>query len=395
MGEAHQPAKDSAASTLAAILISKTAIATFSIAPFLIGGYIDRLGLTAAEAGQALSIEIFALAISNAFAYLWIAKIDHRSMAQKLLLVLIALNIACIFSNGFAGLVALRAVIGTVEGALLAIGFGLIGKTARPERNFGLFFAVSLSIGAANVRILPLFIEQAGVVGLFVNLCLYALIALAGSLALRQGDFTERAPNAGAAKSGSGVALAPLLPLLVANYVYFIGQGGVWSFFERLGKQFDLPLDAIAGALSVSLLAGVAGGLAASAIDLRFGRTPPLILAIVMAAFSLFLLFGEPGSLGFLAAACLFNFGNNFGHPYILGLAAKIDPSGRLTVLSAALHTGGQATGPFIVGLAVAPPDFTNALWVGVAVFAATIVLIAPTALADARRLLRAKGGTS
>jgi hypothetical protein len=93
----------------------------------------------------------------------------------------------------------------------------------------------------------------------------------------------------------------------------------------------------------------------------------------------------------FLVAACLFNFGNNFGHPYTLGLTSKLDRSGRLTVLAGALHTGGQATGPFIVGMMVMPPDFLNALWVGLIAFALTPFMILPAALADRRNARQSK----
>ncbi len=378
-------------SIIASILLAKAAVAPFAIAPFLIGGYIDHLGLSVAQASQALSVEIFALALSNALAFFWISQAACRVWAQRLLFALIVLNISCIYTSGFELLLIQRALIGVVEGSLLALGFGLLGNTRRPNRNFGVYFAVSLTVGAINVRILPLFLETAGVTGLFINLSLYAVIALVGSAWAQKISISEanRTAKGGEVKGDGQATLAatsinfPLVPLgflLLANYVYFIGQGGVWSFLERLGLQQQLDIEGIANALALSLFAGVAGGFTAGWLDLKLGRIAPLLFAIACAVVSILILWHSQDVVAFTIAACLFNYGNNFGHPYVLGFAAKIDKSARLTVLSGALHTGGQATGPLIAGMLVVSPDFTNVLWLGLAAFLLTVLLFVPVA---------------
>jgi DHA1 family inner membrane transport protein len=372
---------------VASILLAKTAVATFSIAPFLIGGYIDYLHLTVGEASRTLSVEIFALAFANASAFFWIHKVSCRRWARRILFTLIALNILCIFAPSHEALLGLRALVGFCEGALLALGFGLLGITKRPSRNFGLYFAISLTVGAINIRLLPLFLESAGVTGLFINLSLYSIIALLGSTWIQQSSIGESRKDAPAdtpaeigAPTGFAIAAVPLLFLMLANYVYFVGQGGVWSFFERLGVQQGVDLVGIANALALSLFAGVAGGATAWWLDLKLGRVVPLLAAIGLAVMSIGLMFLEPSITTFTLAACLFNYGNNMGHPYVLSFAAKIDKSSRLTVLSGALHTGGQATGPIIAGLIVVGGDFTNVLWLGLASFLLTVVLFIPVA---------------
>ena len=372
---------------LASILLAKSAVATFSIAPFLIGSYIDHLHLSVAEASRTLSVEIFALAISNACAFFWIHKVSCRQWAQRFLLMLIVLNIACIYAPNNEILLVIRALIGAAEGALLALGFGLLGVTQRPNRNFGLYFAISLSVGAINIRILPVFIETAGVTGLYANLSLYGIIALLGTAWIRKGrirdDNATAALGSGTQPSQmtAGIAIVPLVLLMLANYVYFIGQGGVWSFLERLGAQYEIGLSDIATALSYSLIAGVAGGATAGWLDLKIGRIVPMLAAIAFAITSIIILLIKPTAANFTIAAILFNFGNNMGHPYVLGFAAQMDKTSRLTVLSSALHTGGQATGPIIAGLIVTAANYTSVLWLGIASFSLTIALLLPVAL--------------
>ena len=159
-----------------------------------------------------------------------------------------------------------------------------------------------------------------------------------------------------------------------------MGQGGTWGFREWLGLEQDLSGGGIADALALSLVAGVAGGVTAGWLDLRLGRIMPLLIAIGMAVMAIWVLWYMPGLFAFTLAASLFNFGNNLGHPYVLGFAAKIDKSARLTVLSGALHTGGQATGPLLAGLLVTASDFTNVLWLGLTSFMVTVLLFIPVA---------------
>lgn len=377
---------------LASMLLAKTAVATFAIAPFLVGGYIDHLGLSAAAAGRALSCEIFGLAAANASAFFWIHKLACRRWAIRLLLLVAASNLLCIAAPGIAVLLLLRGAIGLFEGALLALGFGLLGVTRRPNRNFGCYFALSLSIGAINVRILPLFLETAGVAGLFVNLSLYAVLALLFSAWVPGDTIASCGDRAGVRRPPKGqphtMAAIPLALLIVANYVYFVGQGSVWSFLERLGLQYTIDLGGIASALSLSLFAGVAGAALAGWLDLRLGRAFPLLAAVSLAVVSIGILFTAPGYAAFAIAACLFNFGNNFGHPYVLGFAAEIDASSRLTVLCGALHTAGQASGPILAGFIVTAVDYSNVLWLGWLAFGAALILFLPVIV-----LLRTRRG--
>lgn len=383
-------------SILAAILLAKAAIATFSIAPFLLGSYVDYVGLTTRQASQVLSIEIFSIAIANVCAaLLWIHKVKCRTWAIRLLLLLLVLNISCIFAGSFTELLALRSAIGLTAGSLLAIGFGLLSASRRPDRSFGFMFAVSLTVGAINVRILPLYLETAGATGLFINLALYAVAALLCSRWIARDRIVDTDPGtvtvteAVPSVAKTAFPFIALVFLLIANYVYFIGQGGVWTFLERWGLQQGLDLTAIATALSLSLVAGVCGGLTAAWLDTRLGRLIPLSGAIIFAIGSLLLFLYTDSFIYFVIAALVLNFVNNFGHPYILGLASSIDKSSRLTVLSGALHTGGQATGPFIAGMLVTDTNFVNAFWLGIGAFVLTWFILVPVMIVADRTVLR------
>lgn len=366
---------------IACILLAKAAVAPFSISPFLIGQYIDQLGLSVQHASQALSYEIFALAISNILAVFWINRIPPRSVAQRLLVILFLLNLSCMFQFQYSFFLLQRVFIGFTEGALLAIGFGCLSRTVKPNRNFGLYFAISLSVGAINLKLIPLFIGVLGVNGLFLNLSLYAVIALLGSSFLNNHSSTAKPSDAANSQnqlSKMGFSwLIAIICLVLANYVYFIGQGGVWSFLERLGMQRQFSINEISNILSLSLIAGVLGGISASVLDLKLGRIFPLLMSIVLAIVSMVMLLESSSVTAFLLAVCLFNYSNNMGHSYALGFAASLDKSSRLTVLSGALNTAGQASGPLLAGLVITN-NYDHILWLGLISFSLTIMLLIP-----------------
>lgn len=62
----------------------------------------------------------------------------------------------------------------------------------------------------------------------------------------------------------------------------------------------------------------------------------------------------------------------------MLGFAAEIDASSRLTVLCGALHTAGQASGPILAGFIVTAADYSNVLWLGWLAFGAALILFLP-----------------
>ena len=123
-GGARVHGRDNWRSVLSAILLAKAAIATFSLAPFLLGSYVDHVGLSARQASQVLSIEIISIAIANVCAaLLWIHRANCFQWARRLLVLLIVLNLACIYAGNLSTLLVLRSAVGVTEGSLLAIGF--------------------------------------------------------------------------------------------------------------------------------------------------------------------------------------------------------------------------------------------------------------------------------
>lgn len=360
----------------AAIFQGKSAIMLFSIVPLMVGAMVDQLGFETGSTGYVISAEIAGISLANVAGFFWVNRLPWRRTVRTLLCLLIVANLISAMITGYQNLIIARALCGLVEGSVLALSFAMLARTEKPDRSFGLYFGVSLMLGAINFRIGGWLLDLFGMPGLFVDLAAVCLIPLV---------LSKYIPNeSGAAfvrdhsEAIRGTLFALILVILLANLVYFIGQSGVWSYLERLGLQKGLTSDVVEWGLSASLLAGVAGALSASWQDNRFGRVQPLATALLMALASVAILARDQTVASFYIAVILFNFANNYGHPYLLGYLAEIDSKGRYVVASGAMQTGGMALGPAVAGYFIVGTDVTNSLWVGTIAFTAAIVLFMP-----------------
>ena len=363
----------------AAVVFGIVAVAIFPVMPIYLGALVDHLGLTPSQGGYIAAAEVTGMAAGNALAFFWVRQVNWRKVATFAVFVLVAFNLLCLGTAGFAALLPLRFTIGLAEGTALALTYAMLGGSDNPDRNYGLFLVGSLSTGAINVYLLSHLAGEYGAMVFFIDLAAFSLVA--GWFLKFVPDYGyQEAVGAGAEVRGQtiDVALPLIIIILVANLVYFIAQGGIWAYLERIGTGGGLTVKQAAGALSVSLFMGVLGALAASALDIRWGRVVPLGLAIAAVILSVLLLQWQLTFAVFLISACVWNFANNFGHPYLLGYLAAVDKSGRYVVVSGAMQTGGMGLGPALAASLISGTDYGSVLDFGLACFILTLLLFMP-----------------
>jgi len=360
----------------AAMMLGVCAVMVFPVMPVLVGGLVRASGLNARQGGLVAAADVIGMATANALAFFWIRRSNWRYVAGLAIAALITGNLLCTQEFGFWPLLLTRGWTGMAEGTALALTYGILAQSTAPDRNYGLFLALNLTLGAITDLLSPTLIGHFGVQSLFLVLCGYPLLTL--SLLA----FVPAGPGLAPVNSthhNLRPMLAPIAIALVANLVYFVGQSGAWAYFERLAVSQGLPLQAAANGIALSLLGGVAGAISASWLNIRLPRVVPLVLAVLLAAGGLAGLQLLPMSaFTFAAAAAVFNFGNNFGHPYLLGYLAALDPTARYAVVSGALQTGGMGIGPVIAAFLVTNTHFEASLQLGYASFALTLLLFVP-----------------
>src|SRR4029077_5651835 len=180
------------------------------------------------------------------------------------------------------------------------------------------------------------------------------------------------------AKSGDGAAAdpaqaSPLLGVmtLAAIMLYLTVTAAVYAFSAPLGERAGLDTSEVGYALTVAALVGLAGAGAATVLNVRWGRAIPIsgfCVGFTLAALALCLLRNPTAYVvALVAAAIIFYFSN----PYLFGLAAALDRSGRWAAAACSAYLLGLAAGPLAGGTLV---DATGYVGLAAACVATTAV---------------------
>jgi predicted MFS family arabinose efflux permease len=168
-----------------------------------------------------------------------------------------------------------------------------------------------------------------------------------------------QAPIAASTEEDRGGA-SPLLGVmtLAAILLYLTVSAAVYMFSAPLGERAGLGTSAVGYALTVASLVGLAGAAAAAAINVRWGRALPIsafCLGFAVVALVLCLSRHPVSYVAALVTSCVVFY---FSVPYLFGLAAALDRSGRWAAAAGSAYLLGFAGGPLLAGAVIAAADY-------------------------------------
>ena len=315
--------------------------------PFFVGGLISELGFTQAQANLISSAEIAGMALSSLLGAAWIGRFNWRHVALFALFAVLAGNLLSCFVENFQVLVATRFTTGLVgHGTAFALGVAAIGSTSQPDRNFGFTIASQVTMGALTALIVPKTIAIYGIAGMCAPAAILAVVAMAFIPRLATSGHTQ-IPDSNQSKR-TGILILPLLGLLVM----IIWQMGVGPFFNNLvpyGISIQLDPSDIGTALFLSTGLSIIGPLTASALANKINRKIPVCIALTIQLLIILSFQGDITWIGFTIRAILFQTAWNFTGPFLMGMIANLDESGRYSVLIPASQLGGIALGHAVI----------------------------------------------
>jgi len=331
----------------AAILLSCAGIFMVFGMPFFVGGLISELGFTQAQANLISSAEIAGMALSSLLGAAWIGRLNWRHVALFALFAVLAGNLFSFYVENFQVLVATRFITGLVgHGTAFALGVAAIGNTSQPDRNFGFTIASQVAMGALTALIVPKAIAIYGIAGMYAPAAILAVVAMAFIPRLATSGHAQT-PDSNQSKR-TGILILPLLGLLVM----IIWQMGVGPFFNNLvpyGISIELDPSDIGTALFLSTGLSIIGPLTASALANKINRNVPVCIALTVQLLIILSFQGDITWIGFTVRAILFQTAWNFTGPFLMGMIANLDESGRYSVLIPASQLGGIALGHAVI----------------------------------------------
>ncbi|MDA5194436.1 MFS transporter [Govanella unica] len=367
---------------LTAIFVGIIGAESFLVQPGLVGGLVDHRGLTPGEAGFVASADMFGMAVASFVISLIITRISWRTLLWPSAMAIMLGNALCFYLTDPTALFAVRLIAGAGYGGFVSLSFATMGRSATPEKTFGVYITLCLVYGALGLYLMPAMLAWNGIEAVLWFFILFPLVALPF---LRFFPHGGEAEGASAAHKGYRVGAMIWGAALAAIFAYFLAQGAVWAYLDRIGVAGGLRVADVGSALALCSIAGIFGATAATVQKGRFGRLWPLLCGISLSVGSLAFLVGRQDYLPYVLACSVFNFAWNYIHPFLLSIMADLDDTGRFMIWTAGLQTLGLAVGPMIAALFITPTNFEMVNLFAGTLFVVSLLLMLRAAYATGR----------
>jgi predicted MFS family arabinose efflux permease len=162
---------------------------------------------------------------------------------------------------------------------------------------------------------------------------------------------------------------------LAATALYLTASAALYAFSAPLGELAGLDSSKVGYALTVGSVVGLAGAGAATTINVRWGRAIPISAFCV--GFTLVVLVlclsHNPRAyvVSLIASVVIFY----FSIPYLFGLAAALDRSGRWAAAAGSAYLLGFSAGPLMAGAIIQASGYATLATVCVSITAVVWVL--------------------
>jgi len=322
--------------------------------PLMVGGIIDDLGFNKKQAGYIAAVEMAGVAIASGAGVFWVRRVNWVTIATISTIVFIAANWVSTGIDEYWAMFVSRIFVGGASGALLAIGLACQSDSKNAARVFGYWVACQMTVSSVGYLLLPSVKATWGLDGFLFALTImgfttFLSIAYLPKRGLRRTKPLEKQQETIVA---STLALSGAL-------LFFMAQGGLWAFLERLGLAADLTAREIGFALAISSYCGIVGGLAKNWLADAVGVLSPFIFVVIGEVIMLFLFTIISSNVLFAIAVCMLQFFWAMGMASLLGGFNVIDKSGGLVLLLISTAKIGYSLGPALMGWLIFGDDYT------------------------------------
>ncbi|MBS0393148.1 MAG: MFS transporter [Proteobacteria bacterium] len=359
-----------------AILVGTLGALTILISPGFVGLVAAQASLTDQQAGYLAAWDINSSAVAIGLTTFLLSRFDWHRLAFVGLALLAAGSLATAACSGFDSLVVARVIAGMGEGIAIGVSFAALGVERNPDKAFAWYLVAALSAGAIILFALP------GAQALAGTRPVFATLGIIAGLSLWPARWMAAAPP-GASQPGEArfkIHWPMALLALAGVLLYFVAQGAVWSYFERIGHANGIAPQTIGTTLALSSVAGIAGALLAAALPANGGRTWPLLGGAAVSLASFLMLNGHVTSTVLVISGLAFNLGWNFCQPLLSGICASADRGGRIVCAMGSIQTVGSGLGPAFAAALLHDGNFTPVIHMAVAFLVASLLLVVPAA---------------
>ncbi|WP_075790941.1 MFS transporter [Massilia putida] len=316
--------------------------------PLWVGTLVQHYGLDFEHAG--LTVTLFLLGAVGAS--VWSAprfdRVPRRLCAAGGFAVSAAGLLMASRATAWPALVALHIVAGIGTGCGLSMAHGAMGRSGNPHRLFALAGTALGVFAVVFYALVPRLMATAGSPSLFV-----VMAGLMASAALASLGFpADQASGAGATRPSEPVRVPRAVWLLVTGVACLaLNQSIIFSFLERIGMARGFGLDHVNSLLAAIGIVNLFPAPLSGFLQKRLPQVGVAIGATLVQVGLAFTISSSSSFAPYAMAASFYAFVIIFAHPFVFGLTARLDPSGRTNALTPAMLMIGSALAPAIAGI--------------------------------------------
>jgi MFS family permease len=256
---------------LRAGLLALIAPVVAAVSPVMLTLWQAQLGLSAGQAGYVAAMELLAqVAGTGLFLYLrptW----SWRRIALMGMAIMGAGNLASAGCSSLTTLILMWPWPAAGVAWVRALAVMCLARALLPGRAFACYGAAQVTLASMVTLSLPALVAALGARAPFVIVTLVASLGLRPCVSLR----TIPGTPAGNARRSAGVMRPAGYLTVGALFLFFLGQGALWTYLEPIGRSRSIDPAAISRALVVLNVAGLAGTVSVGALAAGVAaRTP-------------------------------------------------------------------------------------------------------------------------
>ena len=348
---------------IALAMVSSSAWLSITLLPYEVSTLSEGYHVGAAGAGWIAAAELLALAGAASFVGQSIGVRDKRRLTILGLAIAIGATLGCLVTDHVVVLFGLRLLFGVGTGIVAAATNAL---PALHSSSGKLFAYMQLALGI----VFGLALFAVGAVEPFAGRGAVFCVDLLFLLALApMAFFLPRGVVADVHASKIRINLhfpEGAVSALAALSLMWIAQGALWAFASTAGTESGMDAASLVKWFSIAGFTTPFGALAATALGDRRGYGAPFIIgfgAQIFVALAEYCFFSRTF---FIAGVLISNMTTTFTTPYLQGVLASLDRTGRASAFSGAAANFGAAIGPalgaLLIGRTVAPIGITSSI---------------------------------
>ena len=352
-----------------------------NIMPAVINGLKEGLHFTNQQAGFVSSANLYGAALGALSAVFLIKHINWRKWAYVLLVLLIAIDFSCIFIESANLMIAVRALHGLTGGLLVGIGFAIISRTREADKTFGYLLLIQWGLGGLGIMYLPRLVPDFGTSALFASLIVFTLVTLVMLPFLPDYHLSVYKDKTSV---DTKIKVKPLALNLLSIFFFQAANMGLFAYMISLGKADGLTVKFMSNSLAIASWVALLGAFLVIVIGTKYGRTLPLISAVLTTALCSWLLHFSANEQIYLIANIIIGITWAFVLPYLFGICSALDKAGQMAALGGFASKMGLASGPMVAALMLTGDNYQQVINIAVVgLVLSAIVVLKPALLLD------------